>query len=123
MSDQTTRKSQADNEAEATIEAIHEGKVDALVVNGPEGPQIVMLQNADQPYRVLVERMSDGALTVGPEGDILYANLRLADLTGEPGESLVGRKFSALFEDEEMVGSENASVPARLRACGKTIYV
>lgn len=123
MRDQTTGRPQTTNEAEATIEAIHEGKVDALVVNGPEGPQIVMLQNADQPYRVLVERMSDGALTAGPDGLILYANRRLADLTGELAESLIGRKFSTLFDDAEMVGSENVSVPARLRARGSTIPV
>lgn len=122
MSD-PTRKPAPGSEAEATIEAIHEGKVDALVVNGPEGPQIVMLQNADQPYRVLVERMSDGALTIGPAGDILYANRRLADLAGEPLEALVGRKFADLFEDGETVVSENASVPARLRARGATVPV
>lgn len=110
------------DEAEQTIEAIQKGSVDALVVNGPRGPQIVMLQDADQPYRVLVERMSDGALTVGPDGHILYANRRLADLTGEDAQSLVGRRFTSLF-DGPAPHAENTTTPCRLLSRGTSIPV
>jgi hypothetical protein len=41
------------NEAEETVEAIHRGNVDAVVVQGPEGPQVMMLQGADAPYHIL----------------------------------------------------------------------
>ena len=40
------------NEAQETVEAIHQGSVDAVVVQGPDGPRVVMLQGADEPYRV-----------------------------------------------------------------------
>lgn len=106
------------SEAEETIQAIHQGNVDALVVNGPDGPQIVMLQNAEQPYRVLVERMSDGALTLGTDNRILYANQRLADLSGVPVDALIGRSFANLFESLDLKGAENGQATARLKNGG-----
>lgn len=84
-------------EAEETVRAIYQGAVDAIVVNGPAGPQIVTLTGADEPYRVLVERMSDGALTVGPDGLVLYVNARLNELSGRRDDQLIGRPFTDLF--------------------------
>ena len=79
--------------------AIHQGDIDAVVVmRGLEGPQVILLHGAEEPYRVLVERMSDGALTAGPDGVILYVNSRLCELTGLPSERLVGRDVTSLFE-------------------------
>jgi hypothetical protein len=52
-------------EAEETLEAIRSGDVDAVVVSGGNGvPQVYALETADQTYRVLVEEMQEGALTV-----------------------------------------------------------
>src|SRR5262249_38928181 len=45
------------------------------------------------------ERMSDGALTVGPDRVILYVNDRLCELTGCSSARLVGRDVASLFED------------------------
>lgn len=84
-------------DAEETVAAIHQGNVDALVVQGPNGPQVLMLQGGEEPYRVLVERMSDGAATIDAEGTILYANSRLAGMSGQPIKDLVGRSFKTLF--------------------------
>jgi PAS domain S-box-containing protein len=81
--------------------AIHQGDVDAVVVmRALEGPQVILLHGAEEPYRVLVERMSDGALTAGPDGVILYVNDRLCELTGYPSSRLVGRDLVSLFEGE-----------------------
>ncbi|MGB8304302.1 MAG: HWE histidine kinase domain-containing protein [Pseudolabrys sp.] len=89
------------NDAAETIDAIHHGHVDAVVIiKGAEGPQVVLLEGADESYRVLVERMSEGALTVGPDGSILYCNGRVSELTGYPAEFLVGRNIATLFEGE-----------------------
>ncbi|MGN6570610.1 MAG: sensor histidine kinase [Pseudolabrys sp.] len=86
-------------EAEETVRAIYQGAVDAVVVQGRNGPQIVTLTGADEPYRVLVDRMSDGALTMSADGTLLYVNRRLAELSGRPIESLVGSHVTGLFED------------------------
>ncbi|MFY9655827.1 MAG: HWE histidine kinase domain-containing protein [Methylocystis sp.] len=88
-------------DAQETVEAIHRGDIDAVVVmRALEGPQVVLLHGAEEPYRVLVEQMSDGALTAGPDGVILYVNDRLCELTGLPSGDLVGRDFLSLFEGE-----------------------
>ena len=87
------------SDAEETVRAIYQGAVDAVVVQGRNGPQIVTLSGADEPYRVLVERMTDGALTVSTEGLILYVNRRLSEMTGEEAGALIGKQFASLFAD------------------------
>src|SRR5215475_1185233 len=98
---ESDRKLPVFEDAEESVQAIHRGDVDAVVVmRALEGPQVILLHGAEEPYRVLVERMSDGALTAGPEGVILYVNSRLCELTCLPSERLVGRNVASLFEGE-----------------------
>jgi PAS domain S-box-containing protein len=77
-------------EAEEALSAIRSGEVDALVVSSGEGEKIFTLEGADQPYRVLVETMSEGAATLTPDSTVLYCNSRLADLLGMPLEKVLG---------------------------------
>jgi PAS domain S-box-containing protein len=84
------------DEATHTLEAIQAGSVDAVVVNGPNGVQIYTLESPDQPFRTFVEGMQEGALTLGQDGAILYANASFSALVQrEPGE-LLGISFSEL---------------------------
>ena len=80
-------------EAEETLRAIREGEVDALVVSGPQGDQIYTLKGAEQPYRVFIETMNDGAVTLGPDGTILYCNGRFAELLLRPIENVIGSEI------------------------------
>jgi PAS domain S-box-containing protein len=106
-------------DAQETVEAIHRGDIDAVVVmRGLEGPQVVLLHGAEEPYRVLVEQMSDGALTAGPDGVILYVNDRLCELTGLPSDALVGRQFASLFDGEPPPLSRDVAVEASLLRIG-----
>jgi PAS domain S-box-containing protein len=77
-------------EAQETLRAIRQGEVDALVVEGPNGAQLFTLRTAEQPYRMLVEQMQEGALTLTTAGDILYCNRRFAELVGAPAETIIG---------------------------------
>jgi hypothetical protein len=45
-------------EAEQTIKAIRNGQVDALVVEGEDKPRVYTLEDADLPYRSIVETMA-----------------------------------------------------------------
>jgi PAS domain S-box-containing protein len=81
-------------EAEDTLAAIREGHVEALVVTAPEGEQIYTLRSADHPYRLMVEQMHEGAVTLGADGTILYCNTRFAELVATPGERIIGVRFS-----------------------------
>src|SRR5579871_4770953 len=83
-------------EAEQTLNAIRSGEVDAIAVDGPNGRQIFTLQSADQPYRILAERMSEGAASLTAEGRILFCNERLAEMTGVPPEKLLGSPITRL---------------------------
>jgi signal transduction histidine kinase/CheY-like chemotaxis protein len=80
-------------EAEDTLRAIRHDEIDALVVDGPQGSRIYTLHSADEPYRMLVEQMHEGAVVLTSSGNVLYANRRFAALAGEPLESVVGSAF------------------------------
>lgn len=82
-------------EAEDLIEAIRTGAVDALAVQGAEGPRIFTLEGADQGYRTLIEQMSEGALLLSPDGTILYCNAALAGLLQVALAELIGGSFHA----------------------------
>ncbi|QEG41875.1 hybrid sensor histidine kinase/response regulator [Roseimaritima ulvae] len=81
-------------EAENTIEAIRSGEVDAFVVHEGDTPRIYTLQGADRPYRLLVEQMQQGAVTLTEGGDIAYCNRRFAEMLKRPHRGLIGRSLS-----------------------------
>jgi len=88
-------------EASGTLHAIWRGEVDAVLVEGPEGSQIFTLKGADEPYRVLIEEMNQGAVTLSAEGSILYCNRRFAELLKRPLEEIVGLAFDAFVAPPE----------------------
>jgi len=78
-------------EADETLEAIRNGDVDAVVVSGADNvPKVYTLETADQTYRLLVEEMQEGALTLTRSGDILYCNRRLAQLVETQPARVIG---------------------------------
>lgn len=82
-------------EAQETLNAIRSGEVDAVVVSGSDGNKIYSLAGAEQPYRIYVERMQEGAVTVSPAGLILYCNQRFAGMLDQPLEKVIGTDFRA----------------------------
>ena len=90
-------------EAEATLLAIRTGEVDALVVNGKAGRQIFTLQGAEQPYRVLIESMNEGALTLTAGKTILYANQCFARMVKCPLEQVTGGAFRRFVSSADRV--------------------
>ncbi|MBU3626358.1 HD domain-containing protein [Polynucleobacter sp. JS-Safj-400b-B2] len=77
-------------DAQQTLDAIRDGAVDALVVAGKSGERIFTLVNADHPYRLLLEEMSEGALTISADGLILFCNQRFAEMVKSPMSTIVG---------------------------------
>jgi PAS domain S-box-containing protein len=88
-------------ESEETVRAICSGEVDAVMVKGPRGDQLFTLKGADEPYRVLVEEMNQGAVTLAADGSILYCNRRFAELLKTPIESLIGLAFDSFVAKSE----------------------
>jgi diguanylate cyclase (GGDEF)-like protein/PAS domain S-box-containing protein len=87
--------------AEESMREILSGESDALFVQGVEGgAQLFALTGADQSYRTLIENMSEGALTLTPEGLILYANRRFAQMLEAPLERVIGSEIYNWFAPE-----------------------
>ena len=84
-------------EAQEMLNAIRLGKVDALVVSGPEGDRVFSLTGAEHPYRVLIEEMAEGAATLSSEGTVVYCNRRLSALVGKEFERVCGSAFETLI--------------------------
>jgi PAS domain S-box-containing protein len=105
-------------EAEETLEAIRSGDVDAVVVSGGNGvPQVYALETADQTYRVLVEEMQEGALTVSLQDEVLYCNRRLASIFGEEPSRIVGGSLSRFICE-----TERAEFGWIVEMCGKAEF-
>ncbi len=83
------------DEAEDTLLAIRSGEVDALVVSGAGGEHVYTLKGADHAYRMLIEEMSEGALTLTAEGLILYANMSFGGMLNTPIEKVIGSTIDA----------------------------
>ena len=77
-------------ESEETLRAIQAGEVDGLVVSTAEGDRIFTLSGADRPYRVMVETMNEGAITLASDGTILYCNQRFVDIVKGSLEKVIG---------------------------------
>jgi PAS domain S-box-containing protein len=88
-------------ETEETLEAIRSGEVDALVVSGPSGEKVFTLEGAEHPYRVLVESMNEGAISLSLDGTILYCNAAFARLIGCPLDQIMGRDLVEFIPVEE----------------------
>ncbi len=100
-------------EAQQSLEAILAGNVDALVVKGQQGEQVFSLVSADHPYRILLEGMSEGALTLNREGLVLYCNERFAKMTGLPLKHVIGDNLHRWLD-----ASNQASFEELLLAAG-----
>ena len=84
------------DEANDTIEAIRTGQVDALVIKEEKGHQLYTLKSADQTYRVFIEKMNEGAVTLNEKGIILYSNSRFASMVGLELSTVIGLSFEEL---------------------------
>ena len=91
-------------ESRETLDAIRNGDVDAVVVAGTDNvPRVYTLETADRSYRLLVEEMQEGALTLTAGGEILYCNPRFARLIGLPAEHVIGGSLKRFFPDDKGV--------------------
>src|SRR6201996_7923073 len=89
-------------EANDSIQAIRTGQVDAFVVQGEEGHQLYTLKTADQTYRLFIEKMNEGAVTLNSEGLILYSNSRFATMVNLPLEKVLGVQFHDFISEEHL---------------------
>lgn len=103
------------DEALETIEAIRSGQIDALVVQTEKGNQLYTLKSADHPYRVFIEKMNEGAITVNTDGIILYCNSSFSRMVKSDISSIIG------FPIVKFIANESLKTYRRLfEKCWKT---
>lgn len=98
--------------AGATVEAIRNGSVDALVVGGD---QVVMLDSAQRFYQAAVERMQQGVVIIGAYGEIAYANQRMSSMLAMGKERLLSMSLEKL-----VVNGDRGALQSLLEARGGT---
>src|ERR1700682_538377 len=118
-------------EAEAVVEAIRNGMVDAVVVHSAPGESVYTLEGAARPYRLLVEAMQQGVAVLNSEAVLLYCNPCLADLFMMSVENVPGRTLDSFVAEvdhavwTEMlqnVGNAPAQREVRLRRQDGTTF-
>src|SRR3954462_3396095 len=77
-------------EATETIDAIRNGQIDALVVRESHGHQLYTLKTADQTYRVFIEKMTEGAVSINTHGIVVYSNSKFASMADHPLSKVIG---------------------------------
>lgn len=88
-------------DAEETLRAIRTGEVDSVMVAGKEGSEVFTLDGAERAYRVLIESMNEGALSLTADKIILYANQSFARMVNCPLEQVIGSSFRRFLSDED----------------------
>ncbi len=123
-------------ESEDTLDAIRRGEVDALVVGRQaEEQRVYTLESADRPYRVLIEQIQEGAVTLGEDGTVLYCNRRLAGMLGTAQERVIGQPlqpfvlpkdvitFDRLLGDAKRAGARNEIMLRTAGGAAVPVYV
>jgi PAS domain S-box-containing protein len=121
-------------EAEETIRAIYSGEADAVLVNTSSGPRVYTLEGADHPYRVMVEQMHEGTVTLDHSRVILYSNPQFAAMVAMAPDSVTGSEFDRFLDPadarvfsaqvEAAVAGGHTSGELHMRAAdGKTVPV
>lgn len=80
-------------DAEKALRAIRAGEVDTVRVAGKAGSQVFTLDGAEHAYRVLIESMNEGALTLTADAVILYTNQCFARMVQLPLERVISSSF------------------------------
>jgi PAS domain S-box-containing protein len=89
------------SEAEEMLSAIRTGEIDALVVSSPQGEQIYTLKGAEQPYRILVESINEGTLSLTADGIIINCNKAFSKIARTPCGTLIGTLFKDVVSKKD----------------------
>ncbi|HMH33036.1 MAG TPA: ATP-binding protein [Puia sp.] len=89
-------------EANDIIGSIQKGKIDAVLASGNELGKLLVSKTDDQAYRMFIENMSEGVVTLLSDGMILYSNSSFARMVGFPLENVIGSNFRQFVPDKNI---------------------
>ena len=84
------------SEADATIQALLSGQIDAVVDSRTKTPVLLSkaqeaLRESEERYRRIVETTSEGIWTIGVDANITFVNRPLASMLGYSAEEMLGK--------------------------------
>ena len=95
-------------EAEATIEALLSGQIDAVVDSKSKTPVLLAkaqeaLRESEERYRQIVETTTDGIIKVDRDARIVFVNRRFAEMLGYEPHELIGVSLFAFMDADAKV--------------------
>ncbi|MGZ4158643.1 MAG: sensor histidine kinase, partial [Bacteroidia bacterium] len=82
-----------------SIAAIKTGDIDALVVKNKNELKLYTETTAYKIYRILIEKMNEGAVTLNKTGIILYCNVCFANMVNTPLQKVIGAELKKFIAD------------------------
>lgn len=86
-------------ETEETINAISKGEIDAIIVSKGSDDKVFTLQGGNYAYRIFIEKMSEGAVTLDRSGKVYYCNKRFGEMLRRELHSIIGKSILDLVHD------------------------
>lgn len=90
-------------EARQALDAIRNGSLDAVLTSVPDAAPLYTRTSAERIYRLIIERMLEGAVTIDESGTILHCNRMFAQMLGRPESEIVGQPIEAWLTEHEEV--------------------
>ena len=81
------------------LEAVKNGNIDAVIIQGEKEIKVFTEKTSDKTYRILIEKMHEGAVTLNRKGTILYCNSSFASMVSLPLQKAIGAKFENFIDD------------------------
>ena len=99
LNQETISLKQELHNATKSLKEIKAGNIDALVIGKSKDLKIYAEQTADKTYRILIEKMHEGAVMLNAGGTILYCNSHFATMVSTPLQKIIGTKFQTFIDE------------------------
>lgn len=85
-------------EAKDSLETFKTGNIDALIISHEKALKVYTEETADKPYRLLIEKMHEGAIAINEDGTILYCNSYFSNMVNLPLQKVIGTVFETYID-------------------------
>ncbi|SKC77600.1 sensor histidine kinase [Ohtaekwangia koreensis] len=110
-------------EALESFDTLQKGGVDAFVISDKKDLKVYTEVTSDKSYRILVENMHEGAVTLNKDGTILYCNSYFATMVNCPLQKVIGATFNNFIDDVSKKDFELMLKRCRKSAIREEVYL
>jgi len=110
-------------DAMESLDAIRSENIDALAMADDETLNVYSEKSSDKPYRILIEKMNEGAVTLYTDGSIVYCNSYFANMVNLPLQKIIGSLFTYFIEDKSKQEVEVLLKKGRAQTVKEEIFI